>query len=64
MWFIHHLSLESQREVAEIVSLPFLPRVRHYMGAQYKSEAHKAIAAAYEDEISCADCHLESGARQ
>lgn len=60
MWFIHHLSLESQREIAQIVSLPFLPRVRHFM-EHAKSEAHKEIAAAYDDEISCADCHLESG---
>merc|ERR1719272_874447 len=55
MWFIHHLSIESQREVAQLVALPFLPRVRHYMG-EYKSDAHKAIAESYDDEISCADC--------
>jgi hypothetical protein len=60
MWFIHHLSADSQREIAEMVSLPMLPRVRHYMelGA---SSAHKEINSAYQDEISCADCHLESG---
>ncbi len=59
MWFIHHLSLDSQREIAEIVSLPFLPRVRHYMG-QYKSDAHKEISSAYDQEIACTDCHLAS----
>jgi hypothetical protein len=59
MWFIHHLSLDSQREIAEIVSLPFLPRIRHYMG-QYKSDAHKEIASSYDQEIACTDCHLAS----
>merc|ERR1712224_759682 len=61
MWFVHHLSVESQREIAHLVSLPLLPRIRHYTGNAHKSNAHKEIASTYEDEISCTDCHLESG---
>lgn len=60
MWFIHHLSQESQKEVANLVALPFLPRVRHFL-PKYASSAHAEIANSYEDEISCADCHLASG---
>jgi hypothetical protein len=60
MWFIHHLSLESQREVAELVAMPYLPRVRHPVLASHDTDSHKAIDAQYQDEISCADCHLQS----
>jgi len=60
MWFIHHLSLESQREVAELVAMPYLPRLRHAAMAAHTTPAHKEIDAMYQDEISCTDCHLES----
>lgn len=61
MWFIHHLSVESQLEVAEIISVPLLPLLRHEtQGHGYQSsKQHQEIIDTYQAEILCIDCHLK-----
>ena len=66
MWFIHHLSKEAQLEVGSMVSLPFLPLVRHITAGGHGavvgasgavSSASEAIGELYERQITCLDCH-------
>ena len=58
MWFVHHLSRESQQEVSEMISLPFLPRERHHI-ATLASGAEQQLGQQYQQAIQCTDCHLE-----
>ncbi len=58
MWFIHHLSRESQTEVSEMIALPYLPAVRHHV-APLTNGAESRLGQQYLEAIQCTDCHLK-----
>jgi len=58
MWFVHHLPMKTQNELASLaVEIPLLPVLQHTesIGADSSSIA---VKQAYESSITCQKCHV------
>lgn len=66
MWYVHHLSADAREEIKDHIVLPLLPEVQH-KEVQPAADAHadeKALHARYNEQVSCAICHLAPSAQQ
>jgi hypothetical protein len=61
MWFVHHLSLDAQIEIGEMVNLPLLPAMRHFIEGPASTASASDIENIYETQVTCLDCHLLPG---
>jgi len=54
MWFVHHLTTESQQLISELgITLPLLSMERH----SCPEEQGHPVCRAYEEQVTCASCH-------
>jgi hypothetical protein len=61
MWFVHHLPVKTQHEVASLgTEMPLLPAADHSRSAQKfsKDSESKSVHAAYTASITCQKCHV------
>jgi len=66
MWYVHHLSADAREEIKDHIVLPLLPET-HHKDVQPEADApadEKALHARYQEQVSCAICHLAPSAQE
>ena len=58
LWFVHHLTSSSQREVGRKVTLPLLPVHKHAAPPDGSDVHHMAVYSEYTNSTSCQACHF------
>jgi len=60
MWFVHHLTEDMKLLLKDTnIKLPLLSHYRHDCGSSSDSIAKEKVCDAYQQQVTCADCHSD-----